>query len=43
MRTYIFSGIEHQRFETRGYQKGQKKDQIVLLYPNYPSKEKDRL
>lgn len=30
MRTYIFSGIEHQRFETRGYEKGQKK--IKLFY-----------
>lgn len=29
MRTYIFSGIEHQRFETRGYQKRTKTDLIV--------------
>lgn len=43
MRTYIFSGIEHQRFETRGYQKRTKTDLIVWLHPNYPSKEKDSL
>lgn len=43
MRTYIFSGIEHQRFETRGYQKRTKTDLIVWLYPNNQSKEKGSL